>query len=135
MPTNERGHVGLRIFRPAGTQVVDPINAAGVESEELVAGRTLFMKREIVQPGGAGIPHYHPTTTIVIMVSGDVRVNYGPTMEFTDYAGPGDLLFIPPYLPHQPVNESEDKPMECLVIRDAAEEQVIPYVPADQAVA
>lgn len=133
MPTDERGQAGLRIFRPAGTHVVDPINAAGVESEALVAGETLFMKREVVQPRGAAIPHYHPTTTIVIMISGNVRVNYGPAMQHTDYAGPGDLLFIPPYLPHQPVNESDDTPMECLVIRDAAEEQVIPYIPIDQA--
>jgi uncharacterized RmlC-like cupin family protein len=112
---------------------VDPINAGGVESEELVVGETLFMKRELVQPRGAAIPHYHPTTTIVIMIAGTVRVNYGPAMEFTDYAGVGDLLFIPPFLPHQPVNESDDTPMECLVIRDAAEEQVIPFVPVEEA--
>src|SRR4051812_1744900 len=120
----ERGEAGLRIFQPGGARIIDPIDAGGVESEELVVGRSLFLKKEIVQAGGAAIPHYHPTTTIVIILSGVVRVNYGAAMEFVDYAAAGDLLFIPPMLPHQPVNESEDTAMECFVIRDAAEEQV-----------
>lgn len=133
MASDERGQAGLRIFRTGGAPATDPINANGVESEELVVGSTLFMKREIVHPGGAAIPHYHPTTTIVIMLKGRVRVNYGPAMQYTDYAGPGEMLFIPAYLPHQPVNESDESDMECLVIRDAAQEQVIPYIPIDEA--
>jgi uncharacterized RmlC-like cupin family protein len=129
----ERGEAGLRIFRPGGVTVIDSINAAGVESEELVAGRSLFMKREVVEPLGEGTPHYHPTTTIVVMLRGRVRVDYGPQMEFTDYAEAGDCLFIPPFLPHRPANDSDRVPMECLVIRDAASEEVIPFVPMGEA--
>ena len=131
----QSGNEELRIFRPGGARKVDPINAGGVESEELVVGATLFMKREIIQPGGIAIPHYHSTSTIVIMQNGRVKVSHGFQMERVDYAGPGDFVFIPPGWPHQPINESSQVAMEALVIRDAAHEEVIPFFPVGRAAA
>ncbi len=31
--------------------------------------------------------------------------------------GPGDFIFVPPYVPHQEINASADEPLECVLVR------------------
>ncbi len=40
-------------------------------------------------------------------------------------AGPGDFIFVPPYVPHQEINASTDAPLECVVIRSDNEAVVV----------
>jgi uncharacterized RmlC-like cupin family protein len=40
-------------------------------------------------------------------------------------AGPGDFIFIPPYVPHQEINASPDEQLECVVIRSDNEAVVV----------
>lgn len=121
-----RGNDGLRIVRSAPSST-DIISDTGVESEMLLQSQSLFLKRETVAPQSRGIRHLHTTASIIAVLEGQVRVNYGYRFEHIDYAGPGDFILIPAMMPHQPVNESDAEPVVCLVVRDAPIDDLIPY--------
>jgi uncharacterized RmlC-like cupin family protein len=121
-----RGRDGLRIVRSAPRHP-DIISECGVESEMLLQSQSLFLKRESIGPRATGIRHLHTTASIIIVLSGRVRVNYGHVFEHVDYAEPGDFILIPAMMPHQPVNESGEDIVVCLVVRDAPVDDLIPY--------
>ncbi|MGE5700822.1 MAG: cupin domain-containing protein [Arthrospira platensis] len=121
-----RGHDGLRIVRSAPKKP-DVISETGVESEMLLQSQSLFLKRESVAPSSRGIRHLHTTASIIVVLQGRVRVNYGHHFEHVDHAIPGDFILIPAMMPHQPVNESGTEPIVCLVVRDAPFDDLIPY--------
>jgi uncharacterized RmlC-like cupin family protein len=121
-----RGRDGLRIVRSA-RRGPDIISETGVESEMLLQSQSLFLKRESVGPKARGIRHLHTTASIIIILEGQVRINYGHAFEHTDHAHPGDFILIPAMMPHQPVNESQTDSVVCLVVRDAPVDDLIPY--------
>ena len=47
------------------------------------------------------------------------------SLEFTAEAGPGDFIFVPPYVPHQEINASSDEPLECVLVRSDNEAVVV----------
>jgi len=40
-------------------------------------------------------------------------------------AGPGDFIYVPPYVPHQEINASTDEPLDCVVVRSDQEPVVV----------
>ena len=36
-------------------------------------------------------------------------------------AGPGDFIYVPPYVPHQEINASADEKLECVLMRSDSE--------------
>jgi len=98
------------------------------------AGSTgLSMSLVVVPPGGAASPHSHEGfETAIYVLEGRVETRYGPGLAKSVVNGPGDFLFIPPGVPHQPVNLSATEPARAIVARNDASEQetVVPYDPA-----
>ncbi|MEV0541238.1 hypothetical protein [Nocardia salmonicida] len=41
-------------------------------------------------------------------------------------AGPGDFIFVPPYVPHQEINAGTHGPLECVLVRSDSEAVVVP---------
>ena len=39
----------------------------------------------------------------------------------TAEAGPGDFIYVPPYVPHQEINASATEPLECVLCRSDGE--------------
>jgi uncharacterized RmlC-like cupin family protein len=71
-------------------------------------------------------PHHHgPLESIIYVVSGQARMRWGETLEFTAEAGPGDFIFVPPFVPHQEINASADEPLECVIVRSDQEPVVV----------
>lgn len=50
-----------------------------------------------------------------------VIVRWGEKLEFTAEAGPGDFIYVPPYVPHQEINASADETLECVLMRSDSE--------------
>lgn len=48
-------------------------------------------------------------------------MRWGEQLEFTAEAGPGDFIFVPPYVPHQEINASADEELECVLMRSDRE--------------
>ncbi|HSE52627.1 MAG TPA: hypothetical protein VLB00_10610, partial [Gemmatimonadales bacterium] len=50
---------------------------------------------------------------------------WGERLEYVAEAGPGDFIFVPPYVPHQEINASPEEPLECVVVRSDNEAVVV----------
>ena len=48
-------------------------------------------------------------------------MRWGERLEFTAEAGPGDFIFVPPYVPHQEINALEHEKLECVLMRSDGE--------------
>jgi len=71
-------------------------------------------------------PHHHgELESIIYIVSGRARMRWGEKLEFFSEAGPGDFIFVPPFVPHQEINASRDEPLMCVVVRSDQEPVVV----------
>lgn len=48
-------------------------------------------------------------------------MRWGDALQFTAEAGPGDFIYVPPYVPHQEINASSDEKLECVLMRSDSE--------------
>ena len=79
----------------------------------------LWAGRMLVQPDARTGPHHHgELETVLCVVQGRIRMRWGDQLEFSDEAGPGDFIYVPPYVPHQEINASPDETCEAVVVRD-----------------
>src|SRR5712692_4321374 len=62
---------------------------------------------------------------VIYVLRGRARMRWGERLEFTAEAGPGDFIYVPPFVPHQEINASASEPLECVVVRSDNEAVVI----------
>jgi len=93
-------------------------------STHTAGAKGLCMHLVIIPPGGKATPHYHNGyETAIYIVKGRAETRYGPNLEYTSINEVGDFLFIPPNVPHQPVNLSETEEVVTVVARNDPNEQ------------
>ena len=63
--------------------------------------------------------------SVIYVVSGRARMRWGERLEFMAEAGPGDFIYVPPFVPHQEINASPDEMLECVIIRSDNETFVV----------
>ena len=84
-------------------------------------GRTV-----IVQPNAkTGAHHHGELESVLYVIRGRARMRWGDHLEFVDEAGPGDFIYVPPYVPHQEMNASSSEPVEVVVVRSGQEPIVV----------
>ena len=108
-------------------------NFVGI-SAETAGARGLSMNLVIIPPGAAAEPHFHKGfESAVYVLEGRVETRYGPGLEQSVITEAGDFLFIPPDVPHQPINLSETEAARAIVVRNDPNEQehVILYDPSE----
>jgi uncharacterized RmlC-like cupin family protein len=80
----------------------------------------------VVQPAAKTGPHHHgELETVLYIVKGRARMRWGDHLEFSDEAGPGDFIYVPPYVPHQEINARQDEACEAVVVRSGQEPIVV----------
>ena len=52
-------------------------------------------------------------------------MRWGERLEFVAEAGPGDFIYVPPFVPHQEINASPDETLECVLVRSDNEAVVV----------
>jgi uncharacterized RmlC-like cupin family protein len=107
-------------------------NFVGI-SAETAGARGLSMNLVVIPPGASAEPHFHEGfESAVYVLEGRVETRYGPKLEQSVITEAGDFLFIPPDVPHQPVNLSETDVARAIVVRNDPNEQehVILYKPS-----
>ncbi len=100
-------------------------------SDRTAGSKQLSLHLVVIPPGGAAEPHMHDGfETAIYMLSGVVRTRFGRGLTESVVTGEGDFLFIPPGLPHQPINLSATEAARALVARSTGDDQerVLPYV-------
>lgn len=79
-----------------------------------------------IEPGAqTGAHHHGPVDSILCIVSGRARVRWGDALEFTATAGPGDFIFVPPWVPHQETNASTTDPLNYVLVRSEQDAVVV----------
>jgi uncharacterized RmlC-like cupin family protein len=60
----------------------------------------------------------------IYVVRGRARMRWGEHLEFTAEAGPGDFIYVPPFVPHQEIN-AKDEVLSCVVAHSGQEPIVV----------
>ena len=76
-------------------------HTARAGAEKLWAGTVVIHPK-----AKTGAHHHGPVESVIYVVSGRARMRWGDRLEFTAEAGPGDFIYVPPYVPHQEINAS-----------------------------
>jgi uncharacterized RmlC-like cupin family protein len=96
------------------------ITYARAGAEKLWAGTV------VIDPKAkTGAHHHGPVETVIYVVSGRARMRWGERLEFIAEAGPGDFIYVPPYVPHQEINASDDLALSCVVVRSGQEPVIV----------
>jgi uncharacterized RmlC-like cupin family protein len=64
-----------------------------------------------------GAHHHGDLESVIYVVSGHARLRWGNRLEFVAEAQTGDFIYVPPYVPHQEINASEDLQLHCVLAR------------------
>jgi uncharacterized RmlC-like cupin family protein len=103
-----------------GMQRAAAINLARVGAQKIWAGTV-----RIDANAKTGAHHHGALESVIYVVKGRARMRWGNNLEYVAEAGPGDFIFIPPYVPHQEINASTDETLECVVVRSDNEAVVV----------
>ena len=86
------------------------INFARVGAQKIWAGTVS------IQPNAkTGAHHHGELESVIYVVRGKARMRWGDHLEFVAEAGPGDFIYVPPFVPHQEINASQNESLECVV--------------------
>src|SRR5258707_2995499 len=129
-PAPDWRHHGVRVVRadqldPNTAQTPGMTRAAAI-NRALAGAQQLWAGTVSILPDArTGAHHHGALESIIYVVSGRARLRWGNQLEFVAEAGPGEFIFIPPYVPHQEINASQDEPLACVVVRSDQEPVVI----------
>lgn len=96
------------------------INFARAGAQKLWAGTVT-----IHPDAKTGAHHHGSLESVIYVVKGRARMRWGEQLEYVAEAGPGDFIYVPPYVPHQEINASADEPLECVLVRSDQEPVVV----------
>jgi uncharacterized RmlC-like cupin family protein len=103
-----------------GMERAAAINFARAGAQKLWAGTV-----KIHANAKTGAHHHGALESVIFVISGKARMRWGEHLEYTAEAGPGDFIFVPPYVPHQEINASPDEPLQCVLVRSDNEAVVV----------
>ena len=72
-----------------------------------------------------GAHHHVDLESVIYVVRGRARMRWGEHLEYVAEAGPGDFIYVPPFVPHQEINASEDDELVCMLVRSGQEPIVV----------
>ena len=114
------GELDLNTPQTPGMTRAAAISHARAGAEKLWAGTVR------VEPNArTGAHHHGELESVIYVVRGRARMRWGDALEFFAEAGPGDFIFVPPFVPHQEMNASPDEPLECVLVRSGQEPIVV----------
>src|SRR5271166_6356296 len=100
----------------AGMSRAAAITHARAGAEKLWAGTV------VIHPmAKTGAHHHGAVESVIYVVSGRARMRWGERLEFVAEAGPGDFIYVPPYVPHQEINANASEVLECVLVRSDGE--------------
>ena len=99
-------------------------------SKETAGAKGLSMNLVVIPPGASPKAHFHKDfETAIYLLKGRVETRFGENLQESTINEEGDFVYIPPGVPHKPVNLSETEPALAIVSRNDPNEHenVIPY--------
>ena len=99
-------------------------------SKETAGAKGLSMNLVVIPPGASPKAHYHKDfETAIYLLKGRVETRFGVNLKESIINEEGDFVYIPPGVPHKPVNLSKTEPALAIVSRNDPNEHenVIAY--------
>ena len=96
------------------------INHARVGARKIWAGTV-----RIAPDAKTGVHHHGALESVIYVGKGHARMRWGARPQFVAEAGPGDFIFVPPYVPHQEINADPSQTLECVLMRSDNEAVVV----------
>jgi uncharacterized RmlC-like cupin family protein len=113
------GNLDPNTAQTPGMSRAAAITRARMGAEKLWAGTVT------IQPGAkTGAHHHGDLESVIYVVKGKARMRWGERLEFLAEAGPGDFIYVPPYVPHQEINAA-DELLECVLMRSGQDPVVV----------
>ncbi len=113
-----------------GVKVIpgDQLDVNTAQTPGMNRAAAITLARTGAQKLWAGTVHIHPNAktgahhhgaleSVIYVIKGRARMRWGEKLEFVAEAGPGDFIFVPPYVPHQEINASTSETLECVLVR------------------
>src|ERR1700752_2963009 len=121
---------GVKILRAGELDPNTPQTRGMSRAAAITHARTgatkLWAGTVVVHPDAKTGPHHHgELETVLYVVKGRARMRWGDALEFSDEAGPGDFIYVPPYVPHQEINAHPNELCEAVVVRSGQEPVVV----------
>ncbi len=121
---------GIRIVRAGELDSNTPQTVGMTRAAAITHARTgaekLWAGTVVVAPAArTGAHHHGELETVLYIVRGRARFRWGERLEHAAEAGPGDFIYVPPYVPHQEMNARPDEPVEAVVVRSGQEPIVV----------
>ncbi len=139
--TEPEGKPTVRVIKPhefdGSTPQTPGMQRVAAISRELAGSRGIWAGITIVGPQVAsGVHHHGAIETVIYVVSGKGLIRWGERMECEQEVEPGDFIYVPPFVPHQEINNSPDTPSQWVIVRNSQEPIVVnlePFNAAQQA--
>jgi uncharacterized RmlC-like cupin family protein len=121
---------GIRIVRAGELDTNTPqtpgMSRAAAITHASAGASKLWAGTVVVAPSARTAAHHHgEVETVLYIVKGRALFRWGDHLEFSEEAGPGDFIYVPPYVPHQELNARADEPVEAVVVRSGQEPVVV----------
>lgn len=128
--TTDWKHQGVRIVHSneldTNTPQTPGMNRAAAITHASAGASKLWAGTVTIHPNAkTGAHHHGELESVIYVVKGKARMRWGDHLEFTAEAGPGDFIYVPPYVPHQEINARTDEPLECVLVRSGQEPIVV----------
>jgi uncharacterized RmlC-like cupin family protein len=123
-------HKGVRVVHAneldINTAQTPGMNRAAAITHARAGAEKLWAGTVVIHPKAkTGAHHHGPVESVIYVVSGKARMRWGDKLEFVAEAGPGDFIYVPPYVPHQEINASDTEPLSCVLCRSGQEPVVV----------
>ena len=130
MPESKWRDHGVRIVRAGDLDPNTPQTLGMHREAAITRARTgaeqLWAGTVVIEPQArTGAHHHGEVETVIYVVSGRARMRWGERLEYVAEAGPGDFIHVPPYVPHQEINASDDAPLSCVLVRTGRDPVVV----------
>jgi uncharacterized RmlC-like cupin family protein len=110
----------------ANTAQTPGMNRAAAINYARVGAQKIWAGTVSIHPNArTGAHHHGALESVIYVVKGRARMRWGDHLEYTAEAGPGDFIYVPPYVPHQEINASADETLECVLVRSDNEAVVV----------
>jgi uncharacterized RmlC-like cupin family protein len=121
---------GVRIIRSdqlddATAQTLGMQRRAAVTSQKTGASKLWAGTVSIEPKAKTGAHHHGDLESVIYVLRGVARLRWGDHLEYVAEAEPGDFIYVPPYVPHQEINASDEVQLHCVLARSGQQGLVV----------
>ena len=121
---------GVRVVRANDLDTNTPqtpgmSRAAAITTAKVGASKIWAGTVSILPNAKTGAHHHGGLESVIYVISGLARMRWGEKLEYVAEAGPGDFIYVPPFVPHQEINAGSDTPLECVLLRSGQDAVVV----------